>query len=159
MTRNNKTPGARATPRNEKSLTTRARQVKDNCLARASRSVARKIIAAYEAHLAPFDLSVPQFVVLLTIASARNDTLAAIAEEADIDPSTLTRNLQVLERNGLVEIAAIETDQRKRSVWLTETGARRLEAAIPSWIAAQKDVEARLGPGLLPALLRAEKAL
>ena len=30
----------------------------------------------------------------------------------------------------------VETDLRRRMVWLTETGARRLEKAIPIWRAA-----------------------
>jgi DNA-binding MarR family transcriptional regulator len=38
-----------------------------------------------------------------------------------------------LEAEGLAEIAVVETDQRRRMVWLTETGVRRLEAAIPIW--------------------------
>ena len=48
----------------------------------------------------------------------------------------LSRNLRTLEADGLVEIAMVETDLRRRMVWLTETGARRLEKAIPIWRAA-----------------------
>jgi DNA-binding MarR family transcriptional regulator len=142
-----------------KNLSARARLVKDACFARAARSVARKVISAYEAHLAPHDLSIAQFMLLLTIAGARDNSLAAIADEADIDPSTLTRNLQGLERIALVEVTASEEDLRKRSVWLTATGTRRLEAAIPSWETAQLEIEGQLGPSFLPTLLRAEKAL
>jgi DNA-binding MarR family transcriptional regulator len=142
-----------------KDLTARARAVVGECHARAARSVARKIIATYDREFAPHDLNLPQFVLLAMIASATDDTLAAIADAADIDPSTLTRNLQGLERQGLVEIATVETDQRKRSVWLTETGARRLEAALPAWERAQAEVKSKVGPGLFAALLRAEAAL
>lgn len=142
-----------------KSLAGRARDIKEACVARAARSVARRLIAAYDAHLAPHDLSIAQFVLMLAIAGARSQTLAAIAREADIDPSTLTRNLQGLERSGLVEIAASDADQRKRGVQLTEAGVRRLEAAIPAWEAAQEEMEGRLSSAFLPALLRAEKAL
>ena len=42
-----------------------------------------------------------------------------------LDPSTLSRNLQVLEREGLVEMAADAANSRRRAVWLTEEGARR----------------------------------
>lgn len=141
-----------------KSLSTRAREVRGACYARAARSVARKVIGSYEAHLAPHELTIAQFMLLLTIAGARDNTLAAIADEADIDPSTLTRNLQGLERSALVEVTASEEDLRKRSVWLTATGSRRLEAAIPAWEAAQMEIEGHVGSSFLPALLRAEKA-
>src|SRR5262249_33242832 len=42
-------------------------------------------------------------------------------------------NLRTLEALGLVEIVMVETDLRRRAVWLTEAGARRLQAAIPVW--------------------------
>src|SRR5271165_5564903 len=61
------------------------------------------------------------------------DTLGALAERLGLDQSSLSRNLHGLERDGLVESAAVERDQRRRAVWLTEKGARRLEAAMPVW--------------------------
>lgn len=42
-------------------------------------------------------------------------------------------NLRGLEREGLIEIAIVEEDLRRRAVRLTEKGARTLEAAIPVW--------------------------
>jgi len=67
------------------------------------------------------------------IAAARDDTIGALAERSGLDQSTLSRNLRSLERAGLVEIAIVEKDLRRRAVWLTEKGGRRLEAAIPVW--------------------------
>ena len=55
---------------------------------------------------------------------------------AGLDQSTLSRNLRGLEEVGLVEIVVAEQDLRRRAVWLTEAGARRLEGAIASWRAA-----------------------
>jgi len=37
---------------------------------------------------------------------------------------------------------------RRRVVWLTETGARRLEAAIPLWRAANAKLTKRISPEL-----------
>ena len=62
--------------------------------------------------------------------------LLYVAQRTGLDQSTLSRNLRGLEADGLVEIAIVATDLRRRMVWLTETGARRLEAAIPVWRAA-----------------------
>lgn len=45
---------------------------------------------------------------------------------------------------GLVEIAMVKGDLRRRAVWLTEAGARRLEAAIPLWRKAQARLAKRL---------------
>jgi DNA-binding MarR family transcriptional regulator len=157
MTRAGKTPSAKNS--GTRSLTTKARAVVETCTARSVRNVARRVIQLYDEHLEPHGFSLPQFSLLMLIAGARDDTLAAIAEAAGLDPSTLTRNLQGLEKLGLVEIAAVEADQRKRSVWLTETGARRVEAAIPAWEAAQAAVEEKLGAGFHALVRKAEKAL
>ena len=61
-----------------------------------------------------------------------------------LDQSTLSRTLRTLEGEGLVEIATVESDQRKRMVWLTEKGARRLEAALVAWRTAQDELGQRL---------------
>jgi DNA-binding MarR family transcriptional regulator len=63
--------------------------------------------------------------------------LGALARRNGLEQSTLSRNLRTLEAEGLIEIAIAESDLRRRAVWLTETGARRLEAAIPLWRKAQ----------------------
>jgi DNA-binding MarR family transcriptional regulator len=77
----------------------------------------------------------------------------------DLDPSTLSRNLRALETAGLVEIAIVETDLRRRAVWLTEAGARRLEAALPFWRRAHAALAERMDAGLAPRLARAAARL
>jgi DNA-binding MarR family transcriptional regulator len=83
--------------------------------------------------MASSGLGFPQFALMLQVAAAAEDTIGALADRLDLDPSTLSRNLRSLERAGLVEIAMVEQDQRRRAVWLTERGARRLEAAVDAW--------------------------
>ena len=85
-------------------------------------------------------------------------TLAALAGRMGLDQSTLSRTLRTLETEGLVEIAVAEGDQRKRMVWLTEMGARRLEAALLSWRQAHAELGRLLSPNLARHLaLEAEK--
>jgi DNA-binding MarR family transcriptional regulator len=89
------------------------------------------------------------------VAAAADDTLGALTERTGLDQTTLSRNLRILEKAGLVEIAIVETDLRRRSVWLTETGARRLEAALPIWrrahVSLGKLIEADLATRLAVA--------
>lgn len=143
----------------EKNLTARARVVAENCLARTSRSLARKITQAFDVHLEPYGVSLPQFALLAHVAGAKDDTLGSLAGELGLDPSTLTRNLQGLEKLGFVEIASVEKDQRKRAVWLTEAGARKLAAAIPAWEDAQAKLSATLGAAFRSDLRKADKTL
>ena len=100
-------------------------------------------------------LGVAQFGLMGQIAAASDDSLGALAERAGLDPSTLSRNLQVLEREGLVEIAFTEGDARRRAVWLTELGCARLEAALGVWRAAHSQLEQRID---VETILRAAKA-
>jgi DNA-binding MarR family transcriptional regulator len=93
------------------------------------------------------------------IAAAEDDTLGALATRSGLEQSTLSRNLRVLEKAGLVEIAAVESDLRRRAAWLTETGARRLEAAIPVWRRAQAKLDQKVAPMGLIKLARATAAL
>ena len=78
-----------------------------------------------------------------------------VAEELD----ALSRNLRTLEAAGLIEIAAVEGDLRRRAVWLTEAGARRLEAAIPAWRRAHAKLARHLEPGLVRRLAQQAEAL
>jgi DNA-binding MarR family transcriptional regulator len=58
-----------------------------------------------------------------------------------------------------VEIATVESDLRRRAVWLTEAGARRLEAAIPTWRRAHAELAKVLSPGLARRLADAAEKL
>lgn len=140
-------------------LREKARFVGGTCVAFAARNLARKVTQVYETHLEAAGLSLPQFSLLNLVAAADDDTLGAMAQVAGLDPSTLTRNMQGLEKLGLVEIAAVEKDQRRRAVWLTEAGARKLAAAMPAWEAAQAEVLGKLGGDMRGQLRRATKAL
>jgi DNA-binding MarR family transcriptional regulator len=87
-------------------------------------------------------------------AAASDDTIGALANRTGLDQSTLSRNLRGLESEGLVEIAIVENDLRRRAVWLTETGARRLEKAIPVWRAASAKLSRLISTDLVFQLAR-----
>ena len=120
-----KRPQARA-----KTLVRDAQAAISGCAGYASRLAARRITNFLEERIQDGGLRLAQFGLMAQIAAAPDDTLGALAERTGLDQSTLSRNLRGLEAAGLVEIAIAEDDQR-RAVWLTEEGARRLEAAIP----------------------------
>ncbi|MGE0718421.1 MAG: MarR family winged helix-turn-helix transcriptional regulator [Alphaproteobacteria bacterium] len=129
------------------------------CPAWNARRAARRIAQDIDQALAPTGLGAAQVGLLAQIAAADDDTLGALARRAGLDQSTLSRNLRVLETAGLVEIAVVERDLRRRAVWLTETGLRRLEAALPAWRDAQAAVARHLPPDLVRRLAMAADAL
>lgn len=113
-------------------------------IAAKARLAARRLTRHLDQALEPAGLGAAQFGLLSLVASADDDHLSALAARAGLDPSTLTRNLEALARQGWVEVTSQGPDRRRRAAWLTETGARVLAAAIPRWRQAQDG----LPPGL-----------
>lgn len=132
----------------KKTLRSDAAALAGNCPGLSSRLAARRISQFLDRELAGCGLGVAQLGLMAQIASADDDRLGALALRTGLDQSTLSRNLRALEGEGLVEIAVVETDLRRRAVWLTETGARRLEAAIPVWRKAQERLARHLSSDL-----------
>jgi len=116
----------------------------DSCAGWNSRLAARRITHFLDREISGSGLSVAQLGLMAQIAVIADDTLGALARRTGLEQSTLSRNLRTLEAEGLIEIAAVESDLRRRAVWLTETGASRLEAAIPIWRKAHAKLTERL---------------
>ena len=136
-----------------------ARSAVQACAGWNSRLAARRITRFLDERMAESGVSVAQFGLMAQIAAASADTLGALAEQSGLDQSTLSRNLRALETAGLVEIAIAEADQRRRAVWLTETGARRLEAALRVWRAAHAELARRMDPSAARRLAAATERL
>lgn len=142
-----------------KTLGRDARALVEECAGWNSRLAARRISQFLDREMASCGLTVAQLGLMAQIAAAPDDTLGALARRTGLEQSTLSRNLRRLERGGLIEIAMVETDLRRRAVWLTETGARRLEAAIPVWRKAHAKLARRLSPDLARRLADEAEAL
>ena len=146
-------------PAPPRTLVADARAVARDCAGMNARLAARRITRFLEAGLAETGLSVAQFGLMTHIAAAGDDTIGALAERAGLDQSTLSRNLRGLEQEGLVEIAIVEKDLRRRAVWLTEAGARRLAQAIPAWRLRHAALARLVDPRAVGTLAAATAAL
>jgi len=142
-----------------KTLRTDARVLVETCAGWNSRLAARRISQFLDRALAETGLTAAQLGLMAQVAAAADDTLGALARSTGLEQSTLSRNLRTLEGQGLIEIAVVESDLRRRAVWLTETGARRLEAAIPLWRKAQARLARQLSPDLPRRLAGLAEAL
>ncbi|MEJ0072229.1 MAG: MarR family winged helix-turn-helix transcriptional regulator [Pseudomonadota bacterium] len=78
--------------------------------------------------------------------------MTRLAAEAALDRSTMGRNLDPLERRGLVRIKTGKLDQRERVAHLTPAGEAAIDAALPYWRAAQKRIAALVPPSAIRAL-------
>ncbi|SLN30633.1 MarR family winged helix-turn-helix transcriptional regulator [Oceanibacterium hippocampi] len=137
------------------SLRKAAARVGGVCAGWNSRFAARRISAFLDARMAEAGLSISQFSLLILIATGDDDSLGSLARRGRLDQSTLSRNLAVLTREGLVENARSEVDRRMRAIRLTDAGADRLRAALPVWEAAHAALEQVLDVDLARQLARA----
>jgi DNA-binding MarR family transcriptional regulator len=129
------------------------------CACTLLRRATRAVSAAYDAALAPSGLRITQFSVLRTLARLGPLPITSLAAEAALDRSTMGRNLDPLERRGLVRITAGVADQRERIAGLTPAGEAAIEAALPHWRAAQKQIAAHAGHEAIGAMASQLSAL
>ncbi len=114
-----------------------------NCL--AVRQAARHITQLYDQFLAPTRLRTTQLSILVRLRRNGPMTINALADELLLDRTTLGRNIQPLQREGLIAIARGRADRRSKDVSLTAAGVARMRAAIKRWGAAQAQFEAAFG--------------
>ena len=112
------------------------------CFALHARMTARLLSRAYEAALRPSGLKIPQFGILGSIENGTDLSETALAEKLGLERTTLVRNLKTLADKGWIEPAP--GDGRGHRHRLTPSGRNVLEAAIPLWEKAQRQVEKRL---------------
>ena len=121
------------------------------CTCRRLRRMARLVTQLYDEALSAHDLTIAQFGLMTTIAehrgrAAKDISIGVLANVVGLDPTTLNRNLNTLQRQKLVDVRPDKNDRRVRTVALTPAGRQRLKNAVPAWRAAQAELERRLGP-------------
>jgi DNA-binding MarR family transcriptional regulator len=117
-----------------------------NCF--ATRQAARHITRLYEKHLADADVTSAQFSILVMLDERRRASMSDMADALVMDRTTLVRTLKPLQRDGLVTAKRGEGDgdRRQISFALTAAGRTRLKDAMRSWMSAQQEFEAQVGP-------------
>lgn len=109
-------------------------------LKRASRLSAR----FFDSALRPVGITSVQLSVLIALGYYDQCSVNELAELTSMERTTLTRNLTLLERDGLVRPVDCE-DKRKRLVQLSPTGEKILRKAMPVWEEAQLQMLKVLG--------------
>lgn len=132
--------------------------MRTRCYCALLRAATRKTTALYDAALAPAGVGLAQFSLMRRIEWAEPVSLTDLARRAELDRSTVGRNVKVLERMGLVAETTGE-DQRETAVALTEAGVATLRRGDPLWEMAQHRVEAALGAGGVETLRKLALAL
>ena len=107
-----------------------------NCRCLETRRQAQRLTRAYDEKLRPLGLTVNQFSMLTTLILGGPMPLTALSDRLGIDRTTMTRNLALGERNGLVRTTAGD-DRRTRMIEIAPRGRDLADRALPAWREAQ----------------------
>lgn len=102
------------------------------CICNNLRRAARLVTNYYDKLLEPAGLRVSQATVLVVLYLSGEQTINEMAEQLELDRTTMTRNLKPLAQKGLLTIAS-GSDQRTRVVALTSKGEATLLRVLPLW--------------------------
>jgi DNA-binding MarR family transcriptional regulator len=116
----------------------------DNCLCTGIRQAAHAMTEIYDQALAPSGLKITMFRVLRRLSNAGLPTITELAEIVELERSSLSRNLKVLERDGFVCFGG-SYDERGKVVQLTPAGKAALKKALPLWLEAQARMKLEIG--------------
>lgn len=122
------------------------------CACFSLRKASRAVTQLYDDALRPVGLRATQFSLLALLRLAGTVPMTRLAEEAVMDRTTLARNLEVLQRDGLVRVQP-GADARVREVEITGAGVARLEEAFPRWQRAQRSIAGSLGARRMERML------
>jgi DNA-binding MarR family transcriptional regulator len=116
-----------------------------DCNCRAVRQAARYVTQIYDRHLAPCGLRISQFGILAMLKRKGPLTINELAAELIIDRTTLGRNIQPLERDGLIAVKPSAFDRRSKELHLSTMGEKKFREGRKLWLEAQKEFETSFG--------------
>ncbi len=108
------------------------------------RKAARAVTQLYDEALRPTGLRATQLSILGATMAMEPETVSRLAEATVTDRTTLTRNLKLLQEQGLIRVDP-GIDRREREVTLTHRGREPVLKAYPLWQKAQRHVVKLLG--------------
>ena len=135
-----------------------ADEIAQACLASRTRLLGRVITSIYDDALRGVGLTASQMTILVALEHTGGINPGALCEALKLDKSTLSRNVDRMQRNGWVDKIP-GPDARSHTLKLSEAGRRKLAEAVPHWRKAQADAEEMLGKGGMDTLVRVSKRL
>jgi DNA-binding MarR family transcriptional regulator len=102
------------------------------CACTTVKKISRVLGRIYDARLAPSGINVTQFAVMRCISRHNGEPLARVAEELEMDRTSLYRAIAPMLRDGWITLAA-GSDARSRSAMVTRKGVRVIAKASGEW--------------------------
>jgi DNA-binding MarR family transcriptional regulator len=109
------------------------------------RRTERLVTRYYDTYLARSGVTAVQLPILAAVATLDAPTFRTLSAELELDRTTLSRNLALLQRDGLLAVGP-SSGPKAGPISLTAKGRRSLERAYPLWNEAHRTLEEAL-PG------------
>lgn len=122
-----------------------ANHIIDVCACANLRTVSGSLTQLYNQLLKPTGLKITQYYMLGNIYTSPDISISKLSEIMLLDQTTVTRNLNILNDSGYVQIKRAEQDSRTKVVTITELGYKKLNSATPIWIQVQEQIEGTIG--------------
>lgn len=132
---------------------TMCQRMAKECLGTRVRLLNRIVTKAYDDCLRPIGLSTAQQTILVAISLMKTPAPKHIERRLSLDKSTVSRNVERMQRRGWVEFVSAE-DGRSHYLKLTAKGQKLLRESAAAWEQAQKKVSVLLGKEGVTALSR-----
>src|SRR3954451_17720885 len=142
----------------DKPMTSTIDTIAKTCVAVRLRLLNRVVTSFYDDALRPLGLKVSQLNILVVTARLGLARPAQVCEILQLDTSTLSRNVKLLQAHGWLEVVPDE-DARAQPFRLTAQGKRLIEKAVPAWEEAQRRAGELLGDEGIALLDRAANKL
>ena len=127
------------------------------CLAVRVRALNRAVTALYDDALRPHGLRVGQLNLLVAVARMGTARPGDLCRALCMDKSTLSRDVEVMRRNGWLEVE--DAGGRSRPLRLSPEGQALLERVAPAWRQAQAQARTLIGDDGAEALLQIARRL
>ncbi len=123
------------------------------CVCFNVRRAARVITQLYDEVMRPTGYRGTQITLLGVVSRFQPVTVKNLADMIDSEPTTLLRNLRLLEDHRLVHFEQDENDGRAQVVTLTDKGKKLLQQAYPLWKRTQDKIAGQVGRERLNQIL------
>lgn len=124
----------------------------ENCVCFNLRMVTRIVTKFYDAEMRRHGIRPTQGSILLALQTKDGWAMAELSEVLGMDRTTLVRNLQPLQRDGLAQATGGGRGSRVE-VSITAKGRKKVEEGLASWRSAQSAVVKTLGEQRWSAIL------
>ena len=114
------------------------------CVSYNLRKASRIVSKLYTREMRSAPVRGPQFSLMMMIARRQSPTISELARDTGADRTTMTRNLDQLEKKGLIRVTQGK-NMRTKAVELAPKGKVALERSISYWQKAQAKVLKALG--------------